>query len=579
MRVPKGQSLCRLSDCAQCRLNYLARWVRAAELAVQTDTLFSKLKQGEWNMPDLDGCLRKENITARSVMQRIVDSSRSFLEALRALNAAAVADTSSRDTSSTPNTSSTPHQLVSPRIPTSATPQETRETAFHLAFHSFATDSSSAAHSNAHSSAYSTNGSASEKLGPRTSSGWHSLPDPPSPLSRRTSEELSHSSAAGGGGGGGSACTPWGDPVGPSPSAFSPQSLQSLRSSLLQWQSPESSGLNFQSLTRLSSSQSDACGSTMDTPCASMPMRLPALQGPHTIADLIEEHTFQILTRIVRARCPKPVVTSEVQASADMLQEPFDECVEIFRMGKDLLEQWDSRYQVYASTRLPLPPPPPPPPPCTSLSGTTTHTPVGSIAPAAATVPATDTFKTQTDTYQTPKISPAGSGSAGGGGAHGEKRGRSFRTSHSRSSSVTESSIADAQRLAGVRGASGGTTGVGERGVGGEWGSAQNGVTKGKPEYVVAMRSALEELLMACFDLCRGAKENLQAQVGSQDPADGGRSGVEGGGTRMVTHSLENVVTHRDLCKDIQEACVRLQTVEARFLVEGLASFKNPQAC
>jgi hypothetical protein len=54
---------------------------------------------------------------------------------------------------------------------------------------------------------------------------------------------------------------------------------------------------------------------------------------------------------------------------------------------------------------------------------------------------------------------------------------------------------------------------------------------------------------------------------------------VEGGGTRMVTHSLENVVTHRDLCKDIQEACVRLQTVEARFLVEGLASFKNPQAC
>jgi hypothetical protein len=153
---------------------------------------------------------------------------------------------------------------------------------------------------------------------------------------------------------------PWGDPVGPSHSALSPQSLQSLQSSLLQWQSPESStGLNFQSLTRVSSSQSDACGSSMDTPCASLPMRLPALQGPHTIADLIEGHTFQILTRIVRARCPKPVVTSEVQASADMLQAPFDECVEIFRMGKDLLEQWDSRYQAFASTRLPLPPPPP----------------------------------------------------------------------------------------------------------------------------------------------------------------------------------------------------------------------------
>jgi hypothetical protein len=373
---------------------------------------------------------------------------------------------------------------------------------------------------------------------------------------------------------------PWGDPVGPSHSALSPQSLQSLQSSLLQWQSPESStGLNFQSLTRVSSSQSDACGSSMDTPCASLPMRLPALQGPHTIADLIEGHTFQILTRIVRARCPKPVVTSEVQASADMLQAPFDECVEIFRMGKDLLEQWDSRYQVYPSTRLPLPPPPPPSPPCASLSGTTTQTPVASVDPAVATVPATDTFKTQTDTYKTCKISPAGSGSAGGGGAHGEKRWRSLRTSHSRSGGVTELSITHAQRLAGVRGASGGTTGEGE-GEGGEpRGSAEHGVTKGKPEYVVAMRSALEELLMACFDLCRGAKENLQAQVGSQDPADGGRSGGEGGGTRMVTHSLENVVTHRDLCKDIQEACARLQTVEARFLVEELASFKNPQAC
>jgi hypothetical protein len=374
---------------------------------------------------------------------------------------------------------------------------------------------------------------------------------------------------------------PWGDPVGPSHSALSPQSLQSLQSSLLQWQSPESStGLNFQSLTRVSSSQSDACGSSMDTPCASLPMRLPALQGPHTIADLIEGHTFQILTRIVRARCPKPVVTSEVQASADMLQAPFDECVEIFRMGKDLLEQWDSRYQAFASTRLPLPPPPPPAP---------LNTPVGSITPTAATVPATDTYKTQTDTYKTqtdtyktPKISPAGSGSAGGGGAHGEKRWRSLRTSHSRSGGVTELSITHAQRLAGVRGASGGTTGEGE-GEGGEpRGSAEHGVTKGKPEYVVAMRSALEELLMACFDLCRGAKENLQAQVGSQDPADAGRfggGGGEEGGTRMATHSLENVVTHRDLCKDIQEACVRLQTVEARFLVEGLVSFKNPQVC
>jgi len=45
----------------------------------------------------------------------------------------------------------------------------------------------------------------------------------------------------------------------------------------------------------------------------------------------------------------------------------------------------------------------------------------------------------------------------------------------------------------------------------------------------------------------------------------------------MAAHSLENTVTQRELWKDIREACWRLQAVEAQFLVEGLASFKNPK--
>jgi len=234
-------------------------------------------------------------------------------------------------------------------------------------------------------------------------------------------------------------------------------------------------------------------------------MNLPALEGPDSIADCIEGQTFRILTRILRARCPKPAVTNKVRTSADMLQAPFDECVEMFKMGKEVLEQWDARYLALASSRRPPPPPPPPPPPspptlnlCRSVSMSSSAN-VGCIHPTAASVPNTDACKT-------PKHPGSGARSRGRGTGAGatEKRGGSFKMPHTREGA--ESRSPHAQQLAGVKGATEGVGGGEEPPLGG-W------EFKEKPEYALGMRSALENMLMACFDLCRGGKASLQAQV------------------------------------------------------------------
>ena len=227
-------------------------------------------------------------------------------------------------------------------------------------------------------------------------------------------------------------------------------------------------------------------------------MKLPALEGAGSIADGIESQTFRILTRILQARCPKPTVTNKVRTSADMLQAPFDECVEMFKMGKDLLEQWDARYLALASSHLP----PPPSPQTTNLcSGITMSgsAPVGYMYPTADPVPTTDTCKASRHSG-----GAAGSGGRGTGASAAEKRRRSFKMPHTRN--VAESRSNQAQDLAGVKGAAGGV-GAGEELPLGGW-----ELTK-KPEYALGMRSALEEMLMSCFDLCRGGKANLQAQV------------------------------------------------------------------
>ena len=104
------------------------------------------------------------------------------------------------------------------------------------------------------------------------------------------------------------------------------------------------------------------------------------------------------------------------------------------------------------------------------------------------------------------------------------------------------------------------------------------------------MRSALEELLMAAFDLCRGARHNFP-------PLEGG---VEVEAMQRRQNRIEvlmNQVSQQPLHKDIQEACCRypvyllywykrtnsdaagasrLQTVEMRCLVDALSSFKSP---
>ena len=62
------------------------------------------------------------------------------------------------------------------------------------------------------------------------------------------------------------------------------------------------------------------------------------------------------------------------------------------------------------------------------------------------------------------------------------------------------------EKFAEVKGATEGVGGGDKHPLGG-W------ELKEKPEYALRMRSALEEMLMSCFDLCRGGKANLQAQV------------------------------------------------------------------
>ena len=81
---------------------------------------------------------------------------------------------------------------------------------------------------------------------------------------------------------------------------------------------------------------------------------------------------------------------------------------------------------------------------------------------------------------------------------------------------------------------------------------------------------------MACFDLCRGAKQNLH--VAESSPSEAGGAGGEeqedGGQERFVV--LINAVSQQPLHREIQESCTRLQTVEARCLVDSLSSFRCP---
>ena len=86
MRVPRGDSKCSdISMCANCRLNYLWRWARAARLGLEIrDKIYVSLQQGDWSLPDLDGCLRRPNISSRCVIKRLAGYSRPFLQAVQA---------------------------------------------------------------------------------------------------------------------------------------------------------------------------------------------------------------------------------------------------------------------------------------------------------------------------------------------------------------------------------------------------------------------------------------------------------------------------------------------------------------
>ena len=169
------------------------------------------------------------------------------------------------------------------------------------------------------------------------------------------------------------------------------------------------------------------------------------LVGPDSVSEKIESHVLRLLTKILRARCEMwhaaKLDDSEVHKaieSADMLQvlqAPFEECVEIFNFGKEHVDILDKMH------------------------------------------------------------------SSGGGHARGCGQG------------------------------------------------------KGKEvcEDASDMRSALEELLMAAFDLCRGARHNFP-------PLKGGVEGEEmhRRQNRIMIHEvLMNQVSQQPLHKDIQEACCR----------------------
>ena len=244
-----------------------------------------------------------------------------------------------------------------------------------------------------------------------------------------------------------------------------------------------------------------------------------------------------------------------------------DECLETFRTAKDVLEQAEARFRQYApyascgphyAVCTPTSTPSHPSSASSSASSSAHHTPHTPVSPTP-----------------TAAVSWAGAGSSGDSAAGGAGKGWGITRVGSHGSVTPQ-----AEGRGGGRGGQGkgkAKKGRGRESVQGE----ERKIEEGEPgvgsehfQVMTTMRKALEELILACFDLSRGAPANLQPlALGSGGRAAGGMMEVAGG---WGAARLVNKVTDHPLHVDMVETCNRLRAGEVRGLLVALASFQKP---
>jgi len=293
LQVPSGESVCTdVGRCGHCRLNYLWRWARAARVGLvardvmfprlhkvspltkpsalnsqpetltrtpKPGTLNSKRCQGDWGLPDLDGCLRRPHVSTRCVMRRIVGYARPFLLGLHAFNRISNAPFAVPP--------SPPLHPVDVRHAVAASP------------------STSGPGDRSHTSPATNN----------STTALHDLALPTAAVS--AASQRTHSSGS-----------------------ASPQHAARAGRSV-------SSDVATPTATCFGTGERRVgSGQGQEEPAGGQVRRLlfglPLLVGHLSISEQIEGHILQLLTRVLRARCPKPLA-GNVLVSSEQLQEPL----------------------------------------------------------------------------------------------------------------------------------------------------------------------------------------------------------------------------------------------------------------